>query len=105
MNLQRLNEIYSNQYPIEKSDIDNLKQLTEDYPYFNKPYEILARYYFETKHYKFEDMLRQAAMRVKDRKELYEFIHGKQEDTVVLTPLETSVSNEQMLVDRLPETQ
>jgi len=44
-------------------------------PILSKPFEILARHYHQTQHYKFNDMLRQAAIRVPDRKALYEFIH------------------------------
>ncbi len=76
MNAQRLNDIYKNIHIAEKSDIESIKQLTVDYPFYHLPYVVLAKYYFDTSHYKFEDMLRQAAMRVKDRKELYHYIHG-----------------------------
>jgi tetratricopeptide (TPR) repeat protein len=77
MNLERLNEIYRNPVTINNSDVDDLRQLVKDYPYFAKPFEILARYYYQTNHYRFEEMLRQAAIRVRDRKLLYEFIHSE----------------------------
>ena len=77
MNLQRLNEIVRNPVAISNSDVDDLRQLTKDFPYFSTPFEVLARYYFQTNHYRFEDMLRQAAMRVRDRKILYEFVHSE----------------------------
>ena len=75
MNLQRLNDIYLSHADISPADVEDLRQLTKDYPYFSKPFEILARHYHQTQHYKFNDMLRQAAIRVTDRKALYEFIH------------------------------
>jgi len=77
MNQERLNEIYRNPVTINNSDVDDLRQLAKDYPYFSKPFEILARYYYQTNHYRFEEMLRQAAIRVRDRKLLYEFIHSE----------------------------
>ena len=77
MNQERLNEIYRNPITISNSDIDDLRQLSKDYPYFSKPFEILARYYYQTNHYRFEEMLRQAAIRVRDRKLLYAFIHSE----------------------------
>lgn len=80
MNRERLQEIYRNTHLADKVDIDSIRQLTVDYPYFNLPYVILSKYYHDTQHYKFEDMLRQAAMRVKDRQALYEYIHGKKEE-------------------------
>ncbi len=76
MNLERLESIYQNIHLADKSDMESVKQLTIDYPYYALPYVVLSKYYFDTKHYKFEDMLRQAAMRVKDRKALYEYIHS-----------------------------
>lgn len=75
MNLQRLNELYSRQANASSTDAENLQQLCRDYPYFSKPYVVLAKYYFDSGHYRFEDALRQAAMRVRDRKALYEYIH------------------------------
>ena len=57
MNQERLNEIYINPITINNSDVDDLKQLAKDYPYFSKPFEILARYYYQTNHYRFEEML------------------------------------------------
>ena len=75
MNIERLNSIYKDIRLADKSDIDNIKQLTIDFPFYSLPYVILSKYYYQTEHYKFEDMLRQAAMRVKDRKVLYNYIH------------------------------
>ena len=70
MNIERLQSIYHNTALADKTDIEDVRQLTEDYPYYSLPYVILSKYYYETRHYRFEDMLRQAAMRVKDRKAL-----------------------------------
>lgn len=78
MNNQRLNEIYQDPSIIHLSEVEDIRQLAKDYPYFSKPFEILAKYYFQTNHYRFEEMLRQAAMRVRDRKTLYEYIHTEQ---------------------------
>ncbi len=96
MNQERLNEIYRNPVTINNSDVDDLRQLAKDYPYFSKPFEILARYYYQTNHYRFEDMLRQAAIRVRDRKLLYEFIHSeipevKEEKSEIIHETETPV--------------
>jgi tetratricopeptide (TPR) repeat protein len=75
MNREKLNNIYHNLATAEKADIEAIHQLTLEYPYYSLPFEILAKYYYQSNHYKFEDMLRQAAMRVHDRKALYEYIH------------------------------
>lgn len=90
MNRDRLQDIYRNTHLADKSDIDSIRQLTVDYPYYNLPYVILSKYYHDTRHYKFEDMLRQAAMRVKDRQALYDYIHGISHETVQL-PLEKAI--------------
>ncbi|HEY1045161.1 MAG TPA: tetratricopeptide repeat protein [Bacteroidia bacterium] len=87
MNIERLNSIYKDIRLADKSDIDNIKQLTVDFPFYSLPYVILSKYYYQTEHYKFEDMLRQAAMRVKDRKVLYNYIH--ETDTEVPVKIET----------------
>ena len=88
MNAQRLNDIFRNIHIAEKSDMESIRQLTVDYPYYYLPYVVLAKYYYDTGHYKFEDMLRQAAMRVRDRKKLYRYIHGREESAEVLAEAE-----------------
>lgn len=75
MNQHRLKEIYSNIAIADKSDMENIYQMTRDFPYYHLPFVVLSKYYFQTSHYKFEEMLRQAALRVKDRKVLYDYIH------------------------------
>lgn len=92
MNIERLNSIYKDIRLADKSDIDNIKQLTIDFPFYSLPYVILSKYYYQTEHYKFEDMLRQAAMRVKDRKVLYNYIH----ETVVEESVKTEVVEEKL---------
>lgn len=79
MNREKLNSIYHNIALAEKSDIEQIFQLTVEYPYYSLPFEILAKHYYQSNHYKFEDMLRQAAMRVQDRKALYDYIHESQQ--------------------------
>ncbi|MEN9738141.1 MAG: hypothetical protein RLZZ318_174, partial [Bacteroidota bacterium] len=39
MNLQRLNDIYLSHADISPADVEDLRQLTKDYPYFSKPFE------------------------------------------------------------------
>lgn len=80
MNRDRLQDIYRNTHLADKTDIETIRQMTVDYPYYNLPYVILSKYYHDTQHYKFEDMLRQAALRVKDRQALYDYIHGHQSE-------------------------
>ncbi len=94
MNLQHLNDLYHERLPVDRNDAENLNQLCRDYPYFRKPFVILAKYYHDTGHYKFEDMLRQAAIRVKDRKALYEYIHGKVSEIQSGDKREISLINE-----------
>lgn len=80
MNRERLQDIYNDIRLGDKTDMESIRQLTVDYPYYSLPYVILSKHYYQTGHYKFEEMLRQAAMRVKDRKALYDYIHGKKEE-------------------------
>lgn len=105
MNLERLESIYRNTHLADKSDMDSIKQLTIDYPYFALPYVVLSKYYHDTNHYKFEEMLRQAAMRVKDRKALYDYIHkssGMSDESS--KPIETAKPENISVNDFLEET-
>lgn len=94
MNLQHLNDLYHERLPVDRNDAENLNQLCRDYPFFRKPFVILAKYYHDTGHYKFEDMLRQAAIRVKDRKALYEYIHGRVSELQSIDEKDISLINE-----------
>ena len=114
MNLARLQDIYRNIDIADRGDMDTIRQLTQDYPFYWMPYVILAKYYFQTGHYKFEDTLRQAAMRVYDRRSLYDYIHGriKEAETIfeespaetreVIAPFESNESGIGEIV-RMPE--
>ncbi len=103
MNIERLQSIYQNTSIADKTDIEDVRQLTEDYPYYALPYVILSRYYFETKHYRFQEMLRQAAMRVKDRKALYDYIHSIQQD-IPAHVVEESFSPEEIVHEQAAES-
>lgn len=103
MNIERLQSIYHNTSLADKTDIEDVRQLTEDYPYYSLPYVILSKYYYETRHYRFEDMLRQAAMRVKDRKALYDYIHSIQQD-IPAHVIEDKYSPEELVHEQTAET-
>jgi tetratricopeptide (TPR) repeat protein len=103
MNIERLQSIYHNTALADKTDIEDVRQLTEDYPYYSLPYVILSKYYYETRHYRFEDMLRQAAMRVKDRKALYDYIHSIQQD-IPAHVIEDTYSPEELVHEYTEET-
>lgn len=79
MNLQRINQLYNQPELLagNTGEVESLRQLCRDYPYYARPYVILARHYYNTQHYKFDETLRQAALRVRDRQALYDYIHGK----------------------------
>ncbi len=102
MNRDRLQDIYRNTHLADKTDIETIRQMTMDYPYYNLPYVILSKYYHDTQHYKFEDMLRQAAMRVKDRQALYDYIHGRQSNEEKI-PVEIAI--ERIEDDKTPQIQ
>lgn len=103
MNIEKLQSIYHNTALADKTDIEDVRQLTEDYPYYSLPYVILSKYYYETRHYRFEDMLRQAAMRVKDRKALYDYIHSIQQD-IPAHVIEDKYSPEELVHEQTAET-
>ncbi len=79
MNWDKINTLYNNPSLVVASDIEEIKAINQQYPYFNLPYFILSRYYFQTKHYRFTDILAKAAARTDNRKWLYEYIHLNEE--------------------------
>jgi tetratricopeptide (TPR) repeat protein len=86
MDLNQIDTIFSNQKINDESEVRDLYQMIDNYPYFHKPYIILAKHYFDTNDYKFDDMLKQASMRVKDRKKLYNYIHAISQSEAQLEP-------------------
>ncbi len=76
MNKITLQHMASHTSQVSASEIDELKQLIGNYPFYSFPHAVMAKIYFEKEHYLFENALNQAAMRVSDREWLYHYIHG-----------------------------
>ncbi|MDP2175600.1 MAG: hypothetical protein Q8K70_06775 [Bacteroidota bacterium] len=77
MNHIRLKQIYENVSLIDSEAISQLKNLIDEYPYYYLPYVILAKYYYKRDNDIHVFFLKQASIRVQDRKCLYEYIHEK----------------------------
>jgi hypothetical protein len=75
MNHIRLKQIYENVSLIDSEAISQLKNLIEEYPNYYLPYVILAKYYYKRDNDIHVFFLKQASIRVQDRKRLYEYIH------------------------------
>lgn len=71
----RLLEIWKQPVGISEKETEALETFTKDYPYFNLPYIILAKVYKDKQDFRYEDMMRQAALRSKDRQSLYAYLH------------------------------
>jgi hypothetical protein len=98
----RLKQIFDNISLIQEEDIVELETIIQNYPYYNLPYIILAKYYYTHQNEKFDYFLKNAAIRVQDRKMLYEYIHERGDKNIseLLNPKteldnrETEVLNE-----------
>ncbi len=101
MNKQKLQNIAGNTLAVTTSEIDEIKQLISNYPFFPLPHTILAKIYFEKEHYLFENALNQAAMRVSGREWLYHYIHG---DDKFILDSESDVEDKFLLEVKEPKS-
>ncbi len=76
---KRLLTIYQNVSLMEQEDIEQIKSLISESPYYYVPYLVLAKYYYLKQDAQFEDFIQKAAIRVDDRKALYKYINNQLE--------------------------
>lgn len=76
---KRLFTIYQNVSLMEQEDIEQIKSLISESPYYYVPYLVLAKYYYLKQDAQFEDFIQKAAIRVDDRKALYKYINNQLE--------------------------
>jgi hypothetical protein len=101
----RLKQIFENIGLIHEEDIAELKAILQKYPYYYLPYVVLAKYYYIQQNEKFDYYLKHAAIRVQDRKMLYNYIHD-QKDVNVAELMEDikEVKNSELVIDVKDET-
>lgn len=77
MNANQLKEILSRASNLEKSDILLLKKMQENFPFFQLPHALIARYEFQKESQNSENTLGWAAITSPDRIWLRQLIHQK----------------------------
>ncbi len=83
MNQKTLKHIANSSEPLESGTVQDLIDLTKQFPYFAWPYAILARHYHKKQDFRTEALMHQAAMRIPDRTWLYHFTHDQSDEKVV----------------------
>lgn len=71
MNASQLNKLLSDYSSLSQADEASLREIEETYPFFALPKILLARHYKLTGSYKFENKLKDTALRVLNRQQLY----------------------------------
>lgn len=90
MDSQRINILFQQPALINYTDVEGLKNLINESPYYYLPYVILAKYYFNKNEHEFDYYLRHAAIRVNNRAALHQYIHKEFIDNHAInnTPIE-----------------
>lgn len=70
---------------IGEKDIDNLRELIKEFPYFAVAQNLLVKAFHNTNHYEYDKQLKQAALQAGNRSVLYNLVHD--------LPLETDNTN------------
>jgi tetratricopeptide (TPR) repeat protein len=99
----RLLEIWKQPILISEKETEVLESFTKDYPYFNLPYIILAKVYKDKQDFRYEDMMRQAALRSKDRKSFYEYLHQDDNPETTYQELEEEIAAAEPLISENTE--
>ena len=75
MDSNRISALYLKPELISSEDVDGLKKVIENAPYYYLPYVLLAKFYVNENEKEFDYYLRHAAIRVNNREALYQYIH------------------------------
>lgn len=114
MNANRLSELFNNVDLANESDVQELKSLTELYPYFFKPFAVLTKIYLKKQHYRYEEYLFKTSLRCNDRAWLHDYLYDveKLENQEVITStvielksneVEIKNSINDFLIDEIPQ--
>ncbi len=67
-------------YLLNQSSVEELQHLTERYPYFQAAWMLYLKNLKNNGNPRFENVLKKAALMLPDRKQLYHFLHSKEEE-------------------------
>lgn len=79
MNNKTLKHIAQNAETLDAGSVQDLVDLTKQFPYFAWPFALLARHYHGKQDYRTEALMHQAAMRIHDRSWLFSFTHESED--------------------------
>ena len=75
MEVKQFNRLLANPVFLDETTVEALKTLTEEYPYFQVAWMLYLKNLKQIKSPEFEVVLKQVAVRVSDRKKLYNFLN------------------------------
>ena len=97
MDSNRISALYLKPELISSEDVDGLKKVIENAPYYYLPYVLLAKFYVNENEKEFDYYLRHAAIRVNNREALYQYIHQnesvKSKDSLEVVPATNTIDN------------
>lgn len=99
MNHKTLKHIAQNAESLDAGSVQDLVDLTKQFPYFAWPYALLARHYHNKQDYRTEALMHQAAMRIHDRSWLFSFTHETDDSNIQTDIHSANVSNADKLSD------
>jgi hypothetical protein len=75
MEVKQFNKLLANPVLLDETTVEGLKTLTEEYPYFQAAWMLYLKNLKQIKSPEFEAILKQVAVRVSDRKKLFNFLN------------------------------
>jgi len=107
MDSNRIISLYHQPGLINSDDVDGLKMMIQESPYYYLPYVLLAKFYVNENEQEFDYYLRHAAIRVNNREALYHYIHQsesvKRIDNVEVVPATNTIDNSVILTTQESE--
>ena len=107
MDSNRISALYLKPELISSEDVDGLKKVIENAPYYYLPYVLLAKFYVNENEKEFDYYLRHAAIRVNNREALYQYIHQnesvKSKDSLEVVPATNTIDNSVILTTQESE--
>jgi hypothetical protein len=101
MDSNRIISLYHQPGLINSEDVDGLKMMIQESPYYYLPYVLLAKFYVNENEQEFDYYLRHAAIRVNNREALYHYIHQsesvKRVDNLEVVPATNTIDNSVIL--------
>lgn len=119
MNSNRLSELFNDVDLANETDVQELKSLTELYPYYFKPFAVLTKIYLKKQHYRYEELLFKTSLRCNDRAWLHDYLYDiektENQDVITAPLIESTDTNtneselknsiNDFLIDDIPQNQ